>query len=116
MSDCVTSRYRKARKPHRCAECRHTIHAGDTYSRVAFLWEGTASSDAICLNCDRLSEAAGEEVRRGGMNEDDGPRFGEIVPWLLDALDFPDVMARLSPEAQGHFAGLVFRMREAAAR
>lgn len=115
MSDCVTSRYLKARKPHKCGECRRMVDVGETYSRIAIIGEGTACSVVLCLHCDALSEAAWEEVRRTGMNEDDGPRFWEMVPWLLDALDMPDVLALLSPEAAGHFCGLVFAMREKAA-
>jgi hypothetical protein len=112
----VTGRYiGRARKPHRCEECRRTIRAGETYYRLAFFGEGTASSAALCVRCDMVTDAAMEYVCCSGMNPDDWPEIGHAVPWLLDALDMPDVLALLSPEAAGHFCGLVFAMREKAA-
>jgi len=111
VSDFTTSHYPRAKVPHRCAECRRGITPGERYCRVAGkddrIW-----SVALCLRCDMLNEAAWEHARGG---DSEGPAFGDIVPWLLDALDMPDVLALLSPEAAGHFCGLVFAMREKAA-
>jgi hypothetical protein len=116
MSDFATTRYRKARKPHRCEECRRMIAPGEDYARIAGATDGRAWSVAMCSRCEALTCAAWEVVHRDNMDPEEGPRFGEMVPWLLDALDFPDVMTLLSPEIAGHFAGLVFRAEEAAAR
>lgn len=115
MSDFTTSHYPKAKVPHKCVECRRVIVPGERYCRMAGTTDGRIWSEVLCLRCDMLNEAAWGHALRTGTNEDDGPRFGEIVPWLLDALDMPDVLALLSPEAAGHFCGLVFAMREKAA-
>ena len=112
MSDFVTSHYPKAKVPHKCVECRCAIVPGERYCRVAGTTDGCIWSVKLCLRCDMLNDAAWD-FARGGDSE--GPPFGEIVPWLLDALDMPDVLALLSPEAAGHFCGLVFAMRERAA-
>lgn len=111
MTDFVTSHYPKAKAPHKCVECRRGITPGERYCRVAGK-DGGIWSAKLCLRCDMLNEAAWEHARGG---DSEGPTFGDIVPWLLDALDMPDVLALLSPEAAGHFCGLVFAMREKAA-
>lgn len=109
MSDFVTSHYPRAKAPHKCAECRRVIAPGERYCRVAGTTDGGIWSVVLCLRCDMLNDAAWE-FARGGDSE--GPPFGDIVPWLLDGQDMPDVLALLSPEAAGHFCGLVFAMRE----
>jgi hypothetical protein len=45
-----------ARVPHRCGECRRTILPGEPYERHGMVYEGTASSHAICSHCAILTE------------------------------------------------------------
>jgi len=40
-----------ARKPHRCEECRETIHPGEKYARVAQMYEGDFSAYPLCVVC-----------------------------------------------------------------
>lgn len=47
---------RKARKPHRCYECRKTIQPGEVYSYVSGIWEAPDSFH-FCLGCRLLSRA-----------------------------------------------------------
>lgn len=112
MTDFVTRHYPKARIAHRCVECRHDIKPGERYVRVSGAIDGRMWADEFCLRCDVLAKVAWNEVRCSGMHEEDGPRPGEVVLWLLDALDLPDILARLDAEAQGHFLGLRFAMLE----
>lgn len=41
----------KARKEHRCNECRRSISVGETYKRVEGRWEGGWSTFRICEHC-----------------------------------------------------------------
>lgn len=41
----------RARKPHRCDDCRGPIAIGETYRRAKFLQEGYWSSFAMCPAC-----------------------------------------------------------------
>lgn len=59
MSDCVTPDcydccVRKARKVHKCCECRGTIQAGEDYNYHHGVWEGEAASYKVCLDCEVL--------------------------------------------------------------
>lgn len=47
----------KARKSHVCTECGGTIAPGETYQRIASVFEGEFRADKICEPC---QEAAGE--------------------------------------------------------
>lgn len=40
---CHSQRTRKARKPHRCSECREEIPAGAAYEYVSGIWDGSPS-------------------------------------------------------------------------
>lgn len=50
----------KARKAHKCGECRREIAAGETYERTVSIYDGTASTYKTCSHClviaDWLSE------------------------------------------------------------
>lgn len=41
----------KARKAHRCSECRESISAGAQYRRVAYKFEGALGCDKVCEAC-----------------------------------------------------------------
>lgn len=42
---------RRARKPHVCNECRRVIAAGETYSNLCVLFDGTKETHRICSHC-----------------------------------------------------------------
>lgn len=45
------SRYRKARKEHRCEYCGKKIKIGETYSRETGIYEGDFNDYAMCARC-----------------------------------------------------------------
>ena len=47
----------KARKPHKCVECRETIPAGAHYERVVGKWDGTVRTEKTCLLCREIRAA-----------------------------------------------------------
>ena len=49
-----SSKMVKARKQHRCDECRRRISAGERYSYVFGVWDGYANSFHICANCEEI--------------------------------------------------------------
>lgn len=42
----------KARKPHKCAECRRTIAAGETYIHHVYKDDSRAVTDHCCRHCE----------------------------------------------------------------
>lgn len=45
-------RHRKARKPHRCSCCRREIRAGETYLIHFSVFEGMATTEKCCPECE----------------------------------------------------------------
>lgn len=51
----------KARKDHKCCECRGVIRAGESYWRVRGIWEGDAETLSMCGDCEDLLRWAGQQ-------------------------------------------------------
>lgn len=52
----------KAKKRHKCCECRGWIEAGETYWRVRGVWDGEPHTFAMCTDCEALMLWAGEDA------------------------------------------------------
>ena len=74
--------YPRARKRHRCAECKRDIFIGERYARISGEVDGSAWSERICLRCDRAYQRA--FLRFGGWDEDVGPCLGELASWMWE--------------------------------
>jgi hypothetical protein len=53
---------RKARKPHKCCECRGLISAGENYHYHHGVWDGNADSFKVCADCEALRVDADQGV------------------------------------------------------
>ena len=68
MCDCTeepeffVARDVRARREHRCHECRGAIRPGEHYHRVSGKWDGEVATLHVCLPCEVLAEW----VRREG--------------------------------------------------
>jgi hypothetical protein len=74
---CYTETLRKARKEHRCCECRETIKPGDSYHYTSGIWDGRACSFKLCAKCEALRQYIfGEdmEARHEGLEFEGGAR------------------------------------------
>ena len=49
--DAFRSKWRKARKGHRCCACKEWIRRGDTYRYSSGVWDGHATSFKHCVRC-----------------------------------------------------------------
>jgi len=52
--DFYRNQIRKARKSHRCCECRGTIQPGETYHYHSGKWDGDVETFAMCVDCNVL--------------------------------------------------------------
>lgn len=53
---------RKARKDHRCEECRGTIKAGEIYCFHHGVFDGSGFSNKICVDCDAIRDEMNKKV------------------------------------------------------
>lgn len=49
---------KKAKRPHRCAECYETIAIGQSYRRYTSLFDGQWNKYAFCSNCEAAWQTA----------------------------------------------------------
>lgn len=71
----------KARKVHKCCECKETISVGDEYQYSSGIWDGSPDSFRQCLKCYVVIQAAADSSQFG---EDESPSFGNLKGWLRD--------------------------------
>lgn len=62
----------KARKDHRCFECRGTIKKGETYHRHSGIWDDGPQRFKVCEDCDNLRN----EVDKDLTYDDEKTAFG----------------------------------------
>jgi hypothetical protein len=64
--------WRKARKPHKCYECRRTIQPGELYEHFSGKWEHGIDTYSTCAECQniRASLYCGQEWTFGCLWED----------------------------------------------
>lgn len=53
---------RKARKSHKCGECRHVIVPGEVYEYFKGVWDGQASDFKSCVCCAKARCALTSEI------------------------------------------------------
>ena len=71
---------RKARKSHKCCECRGEIKPGEQYRYESGIWDGEPASFKICLDClDLRNEFCGQ-----------GFTYGEVHNMIREAISDAD--------------------------
>lgn len=79
----------KARKAHRCCDCRGSINVGETYHRHHGIWDGRASTFKVCADC----EALRAEVDKGERDPESCTAFGELGQSIIDSWE-PQLFVR----------------------
>lgn len=69
---------RRARKEHRCCECRGKILKGESYNYHSGVWDSQGRSFKVCVDCDLLRDF----MNKGRDIEDRAP-FGGLVDDIL---------------------------------
>lgn len=93
--ECSTTVTPRARKEHRCVECRETIKIGARYEKTSGIWDGSPNTYRTCLSCTEIRDHF----------QCDGFYYGQL--WSdLEENFFPDMTAGgpcmdgMSPEAR----------------
>jgi hypothetical protein len=53
----------KARKEHKCCECRGVIPVGEVYNKHRGIWDGSADTFKVCVDCDLLRNEVDNDER-----------------------------------------------------
>lgn len=70
---------RKARKEHKCCECRSIIRVGEIYSYSHGVWDGSGASFKQCMSCDEVMRSA------SALSDfDEQPEFHNLSEWLCN--------------------------------
>lgn len=87
-----TTTTRKARKPHRCSECRGTIAKGERYDHSSSKWEGEMCSHDTCLVCTAWAEAlmTAQSEARENVGYLLGDLWLEIGDFARESLGMPE--------------------------
>lgn len=79
MSDggpsCYTATTPRARKRHKCCECRGVIEAGEAYHKFSGIWDGEADTFKTCCDCEALRSKV---IREYGIDLEFIPPFGQL--------------------------------------
>lgn len=90
----------KARKMHKCGECRRDIQPGSEYERTSFKWEGKFETYHVCFDCAEIREAfdcseAGEALIIGEMWSYLEQNFASLTTGCLANLETASAKAYL---------------------
>ncbi len=83
----------RARKPHTCCECRGVIQPGEVYNRHHGIWDGSASTFKICVDC---------EAMLNGLDGECAPAFGYL---------WEDIDEGGDPEEKARFEAIKLKRR-----
>jgi hypothetical protein len=86
MGDFCQHEERKARKQHKCIECRGVIPVGEAYHYYSGAWEGKGFSVKRCNDCDSIYH---RYVSESNCMDDERPAFSELSRNLFES----DLMA-----------------------
>lgn len=82
MPDAFCEVRRKARKEHKCCECRKVIAKGETYIYSSGIWDHRPDSYKTCDRCDRVKTLAIKRYPPAFIEE--GPGFGELRYYIRE--------------------------------
>lgn len=71
----------KARKEHRCCECRGFIRVGENYVKHHGIWDGSPAAYKVCEDCESLRA----EVDKDIFHREDATAFGELYETVFES-------------------------------
>ena len=76
---CITFHNPKARKEHKCCECKRIILRGEHYQRVTGVWDHNPGTFKICTECADLASRF-----RRYIEYETNPPFGELFECMKE--------------------------------
>ena len=88
MNDFNAVQILRARKQHKCEECRESILVGEKYMRRSGKFEGDMYAVKMCLSC-KDAYPTWDVLDAYGLQYDEWPTFGDLEEWLYETLGRP---------------------------
>ena len=79
---CHTIAEPRARKDHKCCECRGIITKGELYHLFSGVWD-CAGTYKTCKECQQLRSDVSKKI----LDQEDCPAFGELYQHVFDSGD-----------------------------
>lgn len=79
MPVCYGEKVRKARKPHRCGDCKGDIKIGERYLYISGIWEDKPASFSRCMDCNHI-----RCMIRADTGSDQCMELNGLARWLED--------------------------------
>ena len=77
----------KARKQHKCIECRLPIFSGETYLSIKSLYDGSWTQDKLCSGCELYRNAISEkEIESGCKVHESYPPLGQLDETMYEGI------------------------------
>ena len=98
MNEFENVEHPKARKPHKCRECRRIIQRGEVYERFTGKFDGDLFCVKTCLQCAEIRDAFncdGGAIIDGLWSEMEDYVFPQMTTGCLDRLATPEAKAYL---------------------
>lgn len=107
-ADCIEQDMRKARKPHKCSECRRDIQPGEEYEYFKGKCDGEIFVNKTCPDCLSIRTAmfCGSYVF-GAMKDDLWTHVSDF-----DGKIDEDCLLKLTPRARGMVADMIDQLWE----
>ena len=87
IPQCFSTKVRKAKKTHKCCECRQQINPGDEYRYSSGIWDGEPQSFKQCLTCAEIFDVALDINDEYNNFPDEGPSFGNLSDFVINEID-----------------------------
>ena len=81
----------KARKDHKCYECRGVISKGETYHKHHGIWDGSAYTYKVCDECETLRAKIDSTIE----DYEERVSFGDLYEFVFEGEDIECVNAFL---------------------
>ena len=81
LSSCYSLKKRKARKQHKCCECKGVIQAGEVYNLHSGIWNCEPASFKVCADCEELRDRIRSEC---DLSPDEAPALSNMRYDLRD--------------------------------
>lgn len=95
----------KARKTHRCCECRRDIVKGEKYNLTTGKWDGEFSAYKVCSDCQSVIDQFFDKWTTGHIWEDLQEMIAEQDGDINQAC-----VAKLTPRARGMVCDMIERI------